>query len=61
TILCVVVVTKDAEDMTMNLFAPIVVNLRTRKAVQVTLGPSPYSNREMIPRRAATGTCKGVR
>ncbi|MBV8433055.1 MAG: flagellar assembly protein FliW [Candidatus Eremiobacteraeota bacterium] len=61
TYLCTVTVGPGATRMTMNLASPIVVNLRTRKAVQVTLGPSPYSNRETIPRRAATGTCKGVR
>jgi flagellar assembly factor FliW len=51
TILCVVVVTKDAEDMTMNLMAPIIVNLKTRRARQVMLENSPYSVRTPIPRK----------
>lgn len=53
TILCVVVVTPGAEEMTMNLMAPIVVNLRTRKARQVPLENSSYSVRESIPRKAS--------
>jgi flagellar assembly factor FliW len=52
TTLCVVVVTKDAQEMTMNLFAPIVVNLRTRKARQIMLENSPYSVRHPIPRKS---------
>jgi flagellar assembly factor FliW len=51
--LCVVVVTAGAETMTMNLLAPIVVNLETRTARQVTLEGSQYSVREAIPRTAA--------
>ena len=50
--LCVVVVTAGAETMTMNLLAPIVVNLETRSARQVTLEGSQYSVREPIPRTA---------
>lgn len=50
TILCVVVVTKDAQEMTMNLLAPIVVNLHTNRARQVMLEGSGYSVREAIPR-----------
>lgn len=53
TLLCVVVVTKDAEQMTMNLLAPIVVNLRSRKARQVMLENSDYSIRMPIPRKQA--------
>ena len=57
TLLCVVVVTKDAEELTMNLLAPIVVNLRTRQARQVMLENSSYSVRTPIPRIAPpTGT-----
>ena len=52
TTLCVVVVTPNAEEMTMNLMAPILVNLRTRKARQVMLENSAYSVREPIPRKA---------
>lgn len=51
TILCVVVVTKGAEEMTMNLMAPIVVNLKTRRARQVMLENSGYSVRAAIPRK----------
>lgn len=53
TILCVVVVTAGAEEMTMNLMAPIVVNLRTRKARQIALESSGYSVKEPIPRKQA--------
>jgi len=51
TTLCVVVVSPNAEEMTMNLMAPIIVNLRTRKARQVMLENSSYSVREPIPRK----------
>lgn len=48
---CIVV---DAEDdeMTMNLLAPIVVNLKTRRARQIILEDSGYSARETVSRRA---------
>jgi flagellar assembly factor FliW len=52
TILCVVVVTKDAAEMTMNLMAPIIVNLKTRRARQVMLENSQYSIRTAIPRKS---------
>jgi flagellar assembly factor FliW len=55
TVLCVVVVTKGAQEMTMNLLAPIVVNLKTRRARQVLLENSPYAARTPIPRKAAEG------
>lgn len=51
TVLCVVVVTKGADEMTMNLMAPIVLNLKTRRARQVMLENSNYSVRTAIPRR----------
>jgi flagellar assembly factor FliW len=54
TTLCVVVVSPNAEEMTMNLMAPIIVNLRTRRARQVMLENSAYSVREPIPRKAGT-------
>jgi flagellar assembly factor FliW len=53
TLLCVVVVKENAEEMTMNLMAPIVLNLRTRRARQVVLDGSSYSSKEPIPRKAA--------
>ena len=52
TLLGVVVVTGAAEEMTMNLFAPILINLRTRKARQVVLENSGFSVRQPIPRKA---------
>lgn len=53
TVLCVVVVTENAEEMTINLFAPIVINLRTRKARQVVLENSGFSVRQPVPRKPA--------
>lgn len=60
TILCIVVVTKRAEEMTMNLMAPIVLNLKTRRARQVMLENSSYSVRTAIPRKhlEAQGTAQ---
>jgi flagellar assembly factor FliW len=52
TILCVVVVSENAEEMTMNLFAPVVINLRTRRGRQIVLENSGYSVRHAIPRKA---------
>ena len=51
--LCVVVVTTNAAEMTINLMAPIVVNLRTHKGRQIMLDGSSYSAREPVPRKAA--------
>jgi flagellar assembly factor FliW len=50
--LCVVCVSPGAVEMTMNLLAPIVINLHTRAARQVTLETGGYSVREPIPRKA---------
>jgi flagellar assembly factor FliW len=55
-LLGVVVVTENAEEMTMNLMAPIVVNLKARKARQVMLENSSYSVREPIPRKASAAS-----
>lgn len=60
TILCVVVVTKDAGQMTVNLLAPLVVNLRTRRARQVMLENSGYSVREPIPRKETAETAQSA-
>jgi flagellar assembly factor FliW len=49
--LCVVVVTPGAAEMTMNLLAPIVVNLRSRVGRQITLETGGYSVRAPIPRK----------
>jgi flagellar assembly factor FliW len=51
--LCVVVVTPGAAEMTMNLLAPIVVNLRNRVGRQVTLETGGYSVRTPIPRKGS--------
>jgi flagellar assembly factor FliW len=58
TILCVVIVTKGAEEMSMNLMAPIIVNLKTRRARQVMLENSGYGVRTPIPRKAAEGAAQ---
>jgi flagellar assembly factor FliW len=53
TMLCVVVATDGGGEMTMNLLAPIVVNLKLRRARQVMLENSGYSVKEPMPRKAA--------
>jgi flagellar assembly factor FliW len=53
TILCVVVVSKGADEMTMNLMAPIILNLKTRRARQIMLENSSYSVRSAVPRKQA--------
>ena len=53
TYLVVTVVSPGAAEMTANLAGPIVVNLRTRKAVQTPLAGGRYSAREPIPRIAS--------
>jgi flagellar assembly factor FliW len=53
TMLCVVVVPQGAEDMTINLAAPIVINLRTRNARQVLCDNPVYTSNEPIPRKQA--------
>ena len=53
TLLCVVVVTENAEDMTINLFAPVLINLRTQTGRQIVLENSGFSVRQAIPRKAA--------
>jgi flagellar assembly factor FliW len=50
--LCVVVVSPGALEMTMNLLAPIIVNLGTRLGRQITLETGGYSVRTPIPRKA---------
>lgn len=52
--LCVVVVSAGAAEMTMNLLAPIVVNLRTRIGRQVMLEKGDYAVRTPIPRKQQT-------
>jgi flagellar assembly factor FliW len=48
--LCVVVVAPGAAEMTMNLLAPIIINLRTRAGRQIMLETGGYSVRTEIPR-----------
>jgi flagellar assembly factor FliW len=54
TFLCVVVVPPGGAQMTMNLAAPIVINLRTRQARQVLCEGSGYTSSHPIPRKAET-------
>lgn len=51
-LLGVVIVGENAEEMTMNLACPIVLNLRTRHARQVMVDNTDYSMRAPIPRKA---------
>ncbi|MGH7717076.1 MAG: flagellar assembly protein FliW, partial [Vulcanimicrobiaceae bacterium] len=48
--MCVCVVGPDAKELTVNLLAPVVFNLRLRIARQVMLEDSEYSIRTPIPR-----------
>ena len=50
-VLCVVIVTKDAAEMSCNLLAPVIVNLRSRIGRQVTLEGSSYAVKMPIPRK----------
>lgn len=49
-LMCVCVVGPDAKELTVNLLAPIVFNLRTRVARQIMLEDCDYSVRTPIPR-----------
>jgi flagellar assembly factor FliW len=51
-LLCVCVVGKGAAEMTINLMAPVVINLKTRTGRQVALENQRYSVRTPIPRKA---------
>jgi len=50
-LLCVCVVGKGAAEMTINLLAPVVINLKTRTGRQVALENQRYSVRTPIPRK----------
>src|SRR5579872_3665833 len=52
-LMCVTVVGVEAEELTVNLLAPIVFNLRTRVGRQVMLEDCDYSVRTPIPRLGA--------
>jgi len=52
-IMCVCVVGKGAAEMSINLLAPVVINLKTRMGRQITLENQAYSVRTPIPRKAA--------
>ena len=56
TVLCVVDPANENADMTMNLLAPIVVNLTTRRARQIMLEGSHYGVRAPIPQRVTAET-----
>jgi len=49
-IMCICVVGPDAKEMTVNLLAPVVLNLRTHVARQVMLEDCDYSVRTPVPR-----------
>lgn len=51
-LMCVCVVGPDAKEMTVNLLAPVVLNLRTHVARQVMLEDCDYSVRTPVPRTA---------
>lgn len=51
-IMCICVVGPDAKEMTVNLLAPIVLNLRSRVGRQVMLEDCDYSVRTPVPRVA---------
>jgi flagellar assembly factor FliW len=53
-LLCVVVVGKNAEEMSINLLAPVVINLKSRVGRQITLENQRYSIRTPIPRKAGS-------
>ena len=53
--LCVVIVSKEATEMSMNLFAPILLNLKNRRGRQVPLDGSSYPVRMPLPRKASAG------
>jgi len=50
---CVVICTAGATELTMNLLAPIIINLKRRRARQVMLESSRYAVRQPIPRTDA--------
>lgn len=56
---CVVVAAKEGEEFTMNLLAPIVINLETRIGRQVALENSNYSVRAPIPRHRPEAVFEG--
>jgi flagellar assembly factor FliW len=53
-ILCVVVAPSDGE-MTMNLLAPVVINLRTNIGRQIMLDDASYAIRTPMPKREVSG------
>jgi len=58
--LCVVIASADAEEISMNLFAPILLNLKNRRGRQVPLDGSSYSVRMPLPRKASAGEAAAV-
>jgi flagellar assembly factor FliW len=51
-LLGIVIVSPGAAEMTMNLLAPVVINLRTQIGRQIPLETGGYSVRTPIPRKA---------
>ena len=58
--LCVVIVSPNAEEMSMNLFAPILLNLKNHRWRQVPLDGSSYAVRMPLPRKANAGESAAV-
>jgi flagellar assembly factor FliW len=58
-LLCVCVVGKGAAEMTINLLAPVVINLKTRVGRQVALENQRYSVRTPIPRKPVGSVATG--
>ena len=56
---CVIVVTKNAEEMTMNLLAPLIINVKSLVGRQITLEGSNYSVRTPIPRLSNRNAADG--
>jgi flagellar assembly factor FliW len=50
-VLCVIVVSEKASEMTANLLAPVVINLKTRIGRQIMLDDASYSVRTPVPRK----------
>lgn len=59
-ILCVCVVGDGAAEMTINLLAPVVINLKSRIGRQITLENQRYAVRTPIPRMASGNVAEEV-
>jgi flagellar assembly factor FliW len=54
TLLCIVVAPAGGGQMTINLAAPVVINLRTRNARQVLCDNPAYTSNEPIPQKSGS-------